>query len=99
MAESYTQDISDLWGRYRAQGAIVDSLQAALGTLAAGGNPDVSGWSGGGEAGSESVSQATLTVMLDAAIERMSELRLLAIKATPGITIRRIPNGQNWRGW
>ena len=99
MAETPQEDIHDLWAIYQATKADVIALLAALAVYEAGGTPDVSAWASSGQAGSESVSQATLTDRLTKQTENMLKQRRLAIAASPGWGVRRIPSGNLRRCW
>jgi hypothetical protein len=97
--ETPQQDIADLWSLYHAQKGLVEALQAAIAAINSGGTPDYASISDAGEGGSEGISVATLTDRLDKSIARMTELRRLAIKATPGYGVKRLPNGNLRRHW
>ena len=91
MSESFAADIQDLWSLYQSQKTLVEAIQEVLISLANGQTPDYSSLSNAGMAGSESQSEVTWTDRLDKAVERMLELRRLAIAASPGYGVMRLP--------
>jgi hypothetical protein len=99
MSEAWSQDVADLWGLYQAQKALVTALQSALAALTSGNEPDYTAINKSEDAGSQSWSMETLTARLNVAIPRMMELRELAVKASPGINVARLPIRPNCGGW